>query len=560
MHIHSFIMQTIHKSLIFVKPGFLKLANKFQSNRHLHKNENMKNLTLLFLIPLLTASNRSFSQAISLDPTFGTGGTVTTLISKHTFGRTAALQSDGKMVVAGDSYDGSNYEFTLVRYNPDGTLDPTFGSAGAVITPIGPGSDLGTALAIQPDGKLLLAGASPYTYLDFTLIRYNTDGTLDLSFNGSGIVKTSFAGYFNVIPYAIALQQDGKIVLAGNANNGNFMEFAVARYLPDGSLDPAFGANGKLTTSVYGYDTYLTGMALRSDGKVVVTGNSFGNSFNTFTLIRYNNDGSLDNSLNGNGIVFSFTGHSPEIYAMAIQPDNKILIAGNDFQGSSYGFMVARYNQDGTVDAGFGSFGKTITAVGTSSNINALLIQPDGKILAAGSANDDNNANKSDFAMARYLQDGTLDAAFNSGGIVTTDIGSVNNFGQAIALQPDGKIILAGMSSYDGNYKISVARYTSGQALGVGNISLDQNQILLYPNPSSGQATLAYSLKNPEDITIQLLDADGRLVETFVHQALQEAGTHQLEMRFPESLPPGNYTVAISTAKGRVGVKVVKHG
>ncbi len=186
-----------------------------------------------------------------------------------------AIQIDGKIVVAGQSGNGSNHDFAVVRYNGDGSLDSSFNGTGKVITPIGNGDDNGNSVAIQSDGKIVVAGSSYNgSNHDFAIARYNSDGTLDTSFNGTGKLTTP-VGSSDDYGYSVAVQSDGKIVVAGESFvTGSNLDFSVVRYNPNGSLDLSFNGTGKVITDVGGSGDFETSMAIQSDGKIVVVGYS----------------------------------------------------------------------------------------------------------------------------------------------------------------------------------------------------------------------------------------------------------------------------------------------
>ena len=220
-----------------------------------------------------------------------------------------AIQGDGKLVVAGYSYDSGldQYVFALVRYNTDGTPDATFGTGGIVTTAIGAIDDEAFALAIQADGKLVVAG---YTdtgiQYKFALVRYNTDGSLDTTFDGDGIVTTPMGAVDDEV-FALAIQGDGKLVAAGFSSQGSPSpyEFALARYTTSGSLDPTFGTGGKVLTAVGTSDDEINAVAIQGDGKPVAAGFSFSSKLGQyeFAVARYTTDGDPDLTFNTTGIV-----------------------------------------------------------------------------------------------------------------------------------------------------------------------------------------------------------------------------------------------------------------
>ena len=407
-------------------------------------------LISLFLALAVTLAGVTSALAAdgALDPTFGAGGKVIT-----DFGTTAdqgsavALQPDGKIVVAGES----SQDFGLSRYNSDGSLDTTFDADGKVLTSFSIGSDIASAIALQPDGRIIAAGYGG-DFGDFALARYNSDGSLDITFGSAGKVLTGF-GQGDEWVHDIALLADGKIIAAGYSYNfsDDSTDFALARYNSDGSLDTTFDVDGRVRTD-FGVLDFGNAIALQPDGKILVAGTILNPNLNTsdFALARYNSDGSLDSTFDSDGkVTTDFASGEDYGNEVALQPDGKIVLAGI----SEFNFALARYNSDGSLDLTFDSDGKLITDFGTDSapfekhGGEAVTIQLDGKIIAAGFSN-------SNFALARYNSDGSLDTIFDSDGKVTTDFGG-NDIGYAIALQPDGKIIVAGSSDSD----FALARY-----------------------------------------------------------------------------------------------------
>jgi uncharacterized delta-60 repeat protein len=278
-----------------------------------------------------------------LDTNFDSDGKVTTAIggSNHRV-RSVAIQSDGKIVAAGNSRNG-NWDFALARYNTDGSLDTSFDSGGKVTTDFGGGNDRAYSVAIQSDGKIVAAGySSNGSNNDFALARYNTDGTLDTNFDSGGKVTTDFGGG-NDYAFSVAIQSDGKIVAAGRGSNGGD-DFALVRYNTDGTLDTNFDSGGKVTTDFGGDDDQAYSVAIQSDGKIVVAGLSYTGSNNGFALVRYNTDGTLDTSFDSDGkVTTAIGGTNDRAYSVAIQSDGKIVAAGYSYSGISQDFALVRY-------------------------------------------------------------------------------------------------------------------------------------------------------------------------------------------------------------------------
>ncbi len=412
-----------------------------RKTRHLRQNFLFGFLAIgLFLaLPALTLAAPG-----DLDLSFGNGGKV---IGGGATAGGMAIQSDGKIVVVGEGSAGNGtWDFAVVRRNTDGSLDTSFGGTGIVITPVGNSQDRAESVAIQADGKIVAAG---YSYNDgigisFGVVRYNPNGSLDTSFNGTGKVITSFG---SSIANDLAIQADGKIVVAGSSGNNSF---AIVRYNADGSLDTTFNGTGKVITPGGG----ASSVAIQADGKIIAAGSS------PFTLVRYNTDGTLDTSFNGTGKVITSVGNAGSgAEELTIQPDGKIVAAGNAV-GANNDFAFVRYNPNGSLDTSFGGTGKIIIPIGNSFDYAySAAIQADGKIVAAGSSS--NNLG-SDFAVVRLNPNGSLDTTFNGTGKVTTAFGG-QDFAVATAIQADGKIVVAGAIDYGSDfYQFALVRYQGG--------------------------------------------------------------------------------------------------
>ncbi len=370
----------------------------------------------------------------SLDETLNGNGKQKTDVSANSeSAKAVAIQSDGNVVVAGDVFNGDNFDFVIVRFDPNGNLDNTFAGVGTQYTGFGSADDRANSLAIQPDGKIIISGSSPD---NFELARYNTDGTLDNSFDGDGKQTINFGDVF-INETSMVLQRDGKILLAGFTGDDDNNSFAVARFKSNGALDKSFAGDGRETTG-FGTMNIINSLALQNDGKVIALGYTSDRNNSLVAAARYNSDGTLDDSFDGDGkLTEQVRQGSTAFTSTAIQPDGKVLAAGYTWNGSNYDFAVVRYNTDGSFDNTFSIDGKQTTDFGTSDDkIRDVTLQSDGKIVVAGSAGDK-------FALARYNADGTLDNGFSLDGRQTTNFGSSDSI-TSLAIQNDGKILAAG--------------------------------------------------------------------------------------------------------------------
>jgi len=411
-----------------------------------------------------------------LDPSFGDGGLVTTdfldpdAVTRDIGYDVVAVQSDGKIVVAGYSNQGGSngWDFAVTRYTPDGSLDAAFGTDGRVVTDFAGSRDFAFFVAVQPDGKVVVGGSTyQYGNSDFALVRYHSDGRLDTSFGGDGKVVTSF-GPSDDRACDVEILQGGEILVAGWTRDGSFgVDFALARYHADGSLDPSFGAGGTTTTDFGSQSDKAWGMDLQEDGKLVVVGSSYRGSNNyDFAVARYHADGSLDDSFDGDGKVTTGIGPTNDFgIDVTAGADGRIVAAGYSHQaGGGSNFTLVRYLNDGSLDPELDTDGKVMTDFGASELARATSIQPDGKILVAGVSYA--GAGASDFAVARYNNDGSLDAGFDGDGRVLTDFGYGRDSAYGMDLQSDGKIVVAGYADQGPtDYGIALARYNTDGSL-----------------------------------------------------------------------------------------------
>ncbi len=262
--------------------------------------------------------------------------------------------------------------------------------------------------------------------------------------------------------FSLAIQTDDKLVVAGySTNNGNFYDFLLVRYNSDGSLDTSFDTDGIVITD-FSLRDYGRAVLIQPDGKIIVTGDTahsvMMNLYFDFAVARYNSDGSLDTSFDTDGKVTTDLGsYWDETCCIALQSDNKIVVAGQTWNGNDYDLALTRYNGDGSVDNNFGTDGRVITPVGNNDDLGSGVgIQPDGKILVAGASN---NSYNYDFALVRHNADGSLDTNFHADGKVTTPIGSGHDYGSALAIQADGKIIVNGSTVSNDTSDFALVRY-----------------------------------------------------------------------------------------------------
>ena len=367
-----------------------------------------------------------------------------------------------------------------------GSLDTGFGRGGKVTTPIRSGRDRASALALQKDSKLVAAGWSESIESSgFALVRYNANGTLDTSFGLGGKVTTPLGSGAN----ALAIQQDGKLVAAGYDNSRD-LSFLLVRYNANGTLDTSFGGTGKVTTPL----GVASALAIQKDGKIVAAGagNYAGGVTGSSMLVRYNANGTLDTSFGRGGKVTTPLGSGSGANALAIQKDGKLVAAGSSRNGHVGVFALVRYNANGTLDTSFGRGGTVTTPIGSGrGGANALAIQKDGRLVAAGYG--DNGPNY-DFALVRYNVNGTLDTSFGRGGKVTTPVGPGVG-ASALAIQQDGRLVAAGEGSSGRFVEIGAFALVRYNANGTLDTSFGRGGKATTPIGSGGDGAAALAIQ-----------------------------------------------------------------
>jgi uncharacterized delta-60 repeat protein len=378
----------------------------------------------------------------------------------------------GTAVLLGVSFIGS----ARVAKAADGDFDPSFGltylQPQPVTTSFGiSASESAYGVVTQPDGRVIVAGrgGSP---AGFALARYNSDGSLDTTFDVDGRVLTSFVSGYDASAEAVRLQADGKIVVGGyTATSSVNLNFALARYNPDGSLDSSFGSGGKIITSFADASavapSLMYDVALAPNGDIVAVGRVFLNSSGYhFAMARYSSNGTLLAGPNALPVTGGWA------TSVAVQTDGKIVMVGRTDSPStptnphgSRNFVILRCDSNGNIDNTFNGGVMSLTfSNNTTNNYNegqAVVIQSDGKILAAGHSGVHVSTQR--FALARFNTDGTNDISFGTGGRVVTQLtpNSTRDAAHALAVRSDGKIIAAGQCSENGSHNWAIARYLS---------------------------------------------------------------------------------------------------
>jgi uncharacterized delta-60 repeat protein len=465
-----------------------------------------------------------------------------------------AVQKDGKILMLGNILNAGSLDYLIIRFNRNGTIDNSFNGAGHTIISNADWNDYPGAITIQKDGKIILVGSSEQlidnSYKSrFAVIRLNSDGSLDHSFNGNGKVFTSF-GNTSAHAHSIALQVDGRIVVGGDSDKGfggPNLDFAIARYLPNGVLDSTFSGDGKVITTIDNINNErIFSVAIQPDGKIVGVGFTskvaLGN-ITQFAVIRYNANGVLDSSFNGNGIAVQNSSFGHDFgRAVIVQNDGKILVTGQTMDTA--GLKLVRHNSDGTPDNKFGTAGVVILNIDTASGWK-LLLQNDKKVIIAATIND---GGVSKFCALCIKENGLLDSSFGQNGKTIIPVKLVA-YVRTAAFQDD-KILIGG-KSYEGS---GVPIYTIVRLNNnLGPSNNNSKNIILYPNPTQDNIKLKF-LGYDETVVIVLFDAIGRTIR-IQKNFVTDQSIVEIESHF---LPQAVYQIAIQTEDGKIVKRFIK--
>ena len=437
------------------------------------------------LAAMLTLPRISWSQINlpgTLDSTFGVNGKVMTAFNSNAcIARAVAIQSDGKIVVAGESSNGTSNQFAIARYNSNGTLDNQFGTGGKTTISFGSGNSVARAISIQSNGYIVVAGSyQTPVQTNFAVARLTNTGQPDASFGSGGKTQTSIVPGFNTA-YAMAIQpNDGKIILAGvsfdTLNNG---DFALVRYNPNGTIDPYFANGGKVRTSLGTTWDQINAMALEPGTRKIVVA---GRTSNAYALARYDSAGFIDNTFGSNGIsTYTMFTQSEIINSIYIDGSNRVVAGGTSQIATNVDAVVLRFLSNGSIDNSFGANGVSLNDFGGIDILSAIAPQ-DEYIVGAGSFT---IGGVSNFLTLRMDTLGTLDWLYNGSGFNFTSFPG-NSGVSAIAVQPSNKyMVAAGFYASGAVNNFAVARYTSVLTFTGDDDLTSTDNVQIYPNPAT---------------------------------------------------------------------------
>jgi uncharacterized delta-60 repeat protein len=509
----------------------------------------MKTTTILIFTIILFITNGLYAQYGALDEKFGIDGMIFPkfgfLESENHF---LVVQSDGKIVTSETvSEHGANAQFYLTRYTNEGLIDTSYGNNGVVISSFLESTARVYRIEIQTDDKIIMSvNVSEWGNC---LIRYNSDGTLDNSFGVNGkIIKGS--KFIN----SYVLQADGKIIVSEtfNEDTGLGSTNRLVRYNSDGTLDAEFGINGNLATDFSGK------IVLQPDGKILF----LRDGSTDFFITRYFNNGLLDHSFGANGTAVIDVDVNDGIVTATTQHDGSILFIGCSWHTiDAYSYFIhyslIQLLSNGGLDTNFGNLGITPLQIRTQE----LAIQPDRKIIAVGGTLPIPDG-PNQIALLRFFANGGSDNTFGENGMVTTSLGqSIRGGASSVKLASDGKIIVGGVfcEAYFSCHPHSfISKYNSGIVLPNTEFNTSKYGFTIYPNPVNQIVNLDFNLDNPENISIDLYDCNGRKLANLLEKKAFATGYFSQKLEIPESLSKGIYFLNISKGTTISSIKIVK--
>jgi uncharacterized delta-60 repeat protein len=499
-----------------------------------------KNLLLCLLVASIPFT-KALAQAGSLDPTFGNMGRVVTTLGNNLYD--IVLQEDGKIVAAGIGNVLSSEAFRIARYLNNGLPDTDFGIGGRVSTLIGAKCGAG-AVALQADGKIVVAGYTSDTVgnsgnFDFMIVRYNTDGSLDTSFNLTGIVTIPLPG--GDFASVVQIQSDGKILVGGAKSD----DFALVRLLSDGAIDPGFNPTGYIGLDASSYGG-ITAMKVLTDDSVIVVGRIR----NVINIAKYTSNGVLDETFGNEGqVVLNAIEGITYVPGMVVLENGDFILAGGLYteQLGKYNGLLVKLSANGSLVESFGTNGVLINDLGgrIACHGRKIAVSRDKLVVSYSSGLGSNY----DFNVSVYDMNGVPDTTFGNGGSAIFDFGSqTHDYLEAMLIQPDDKIMLGGKTGAGG---FTLARLMPvGVTAGTDNFTEARNKFMVYPNPAVQNSKLLVDLKEGGVVTLKLYDVKGALMATLAENKTFPAGKTEVPLGM-DNLAKGVYFLNITSINGK---------
>ncbi len=513
---------------------------------------------------MLAAIPFAYPQSGMMVPSFGKNGITEVDFGQpgtsNDWGEIVKTDADGKIWIAGSSSNGNNYDFSIVRLNPDGNLDSTFGEYGKLLIPVGNGDDRAYGLDLGIHGKIKLIGRSD---VNFSVVQLNYDGSLDSTFSDEGkLIIPANSSQDNFTGLGSIVDKEGRILIAGGTHYVNQRNFLIVRLNPDGNPDNTFGTAGKLLIPVdhaviqaLNIGPYICSVAIDADDNILIAGNSYGeNGMPKMVIKRIDNLGNLDENFGDHGTIEIFADDGGYANSLALDENGKILIAGVHVPGGTTNFwkyVIIRLNENGSFDNTFDNDGKAFFAIGGNDDrANSICTDGRGKIIVAGTS-------ETVLSVLRLKTDGSPDSTFNGNGTQMIRMGQYDE-ARSLTLDANGKLLIAGSTFNSTNFDFAVARVNvDGEVdetfngngkklimLGNGN---DEGKCMALGN--NGKIWIAGSSfsENENKFSIVRLNTDGSVDKTF-----NGSGKRILPLGNPEYYPNFDYRGIAVDADGKV--------
>ena len=514
-------------------------------------------IAILIVLFFISFQCRCFAQAGSLDTGFsGDGLLVWDLSAFEDRIQAVVVQPDGKILGAGWITDGTTATIMLQRLLPDGSPDPSFGSGGVVYTSAVDGVHYAYSVGVQSTGHVVVAGLSYDLSFDanVVLVRYMPNGSPDGSFGTGGLLLTDLGGGPGFqAAYAMRIMNDDRIVITGQDDENGM---TCARFSPAGVPDATYGSNGVAITGVIA-STGLC-MDLLPDGSVVAGGYALPVGYPDWMLARFDPNGTLDPGFGIGGIAtFDIGSDNESMKGVSVLSDGRIAACGyRGFNGQDDEPAVALFNSDGSPDLNFGVNGVLVFPFTAPQwgQATAIIAGPDDKLLLAGFRVQPGGVANNDFFLCRLLDDGMFDGTFAGGAQVFTDVSGSFDRAHAMALTPVGSVVLAGQGQVTES-STAYAVYHNDLSLAVPTTGSSSIALSLHPVPASDHVVLAFGANATGPITVELRSTDGRSVSTTV--IMLEAGGRAPRLELPSDLPVGSYVISANGEFGRINAPLI---
>ncbi len=504
---------------------------------------------------------KALSQSGEIDKTFGSDGIFCPykdLLDGRIMGHNSFIvQPDNKFLVTGALYTPDNLgDVLILRCNPDGGLDSSFGQGGYASLDIERLHNNGMALALQMNNKIVIAATIGNK---IGVIRYNSDGTIDNRFAHVGYkvfdIQDDYKNFDDV--HAVVIQKDQKIVVAGSSGDMYDENFFIIRLNSSGTFDTTFGNSGKVLFDINGEVDVLRDMLIQPDGKIITAGytSALNGHQDDFLVARHLCDGNIDTSFNKKG--YNITDVPGDYflcwcYSIGIQNDGKIIAVGaGRFGALVVDNILIRYNSNGTLDRSFGDNGIVITELGNFDGWSTnLVFQPDNKILVSGYYRVLNDQN---VIIYRYNYDGSLDLSFGFGGYTDIDLGRHEDAAISLAFQSN-KLLVAAI----GDESFSVIRFLLDFNVNKHEYTIKSNKALISPNPIKKDGVIKYDLQKSGYTNIYLFDLKGNLLEKILDNVYRFEGQNIENINLNPEILPGIYFIMIKNNNHSIVIKVIK--